>query len=77
MKRYALTVGTAIVIGLLLLYGMTKCVDAANAGGEGEPHSISTWYDESTSVFCATRAKAVSCVYVPRDTVRSTHEGRL
>ncbi len=72
-KTYARTVGYAIGLGLLLLVGMTKCVDWANAGGDYHPlsrGSYGTFYDEATSVFCATRSSSVSCVYVPRDTVR-------
>ena len=33
--------------------------------------SVDTFYDEPHSVFCATRLEAMSCVYVPRDTVRN------
>ena len=73
-RTYAYTVGIAIIIGVGLLLGMTTCVDRANAGFGSragvERHVIETFYDEGTSVFCAARYDGISCVYVPRDTVR-------
>ena len=74
MRGYVMAVGTAIIIGLVLLFSMTKCVDVANAATS---ITWETMYDENHSVFCATHVDgwgkvidSVSCVYVPRDTVR-------
>jgi hypothetical protein len=63
------------MIAWLLCFGVTRCVDVANAATP--KRTWVTMYDEGHSVFCATRLDgwgealdAVSCVYVPRDTVR-------
>jgi hypothetical protein len=71
MARGILIMLATFIMLFGLLFGVSRCVDIANAG-ELVQHSRSfeTYYDEGTSVFCATRANAVSCVYVPRDTVR-------
>ncbi len=71
-KRFAKSVGIAIVISLSLLYVMVTCVDKANSGviENLDRGTRGTFYDETYSVFCASRVNAVSCVYVPRDTVR-------
>ena len=71
-KRFAKLVGIAIVVGLSLLYVIITCVDRANAGFDYPltRGGYGTFYHEETSVFCATRPEAISCVYVPRDTVR-------
>lgn len=49
---------------------ITGLVQEAEADADAGRRYTDTFYDEATSVFCATRIKAVSCVYVPRDTVR-------
>lgn len=56
-----------VVIGLGLEY-----VTEAEAGrlGTDEVYGVNSFYDEVTSVYCATRLKAISCVHVPRDSYK-------
>ena len=63
-----------VLIAWLLCFSVSSCVDVANAAGGSH---WDTMYDKEHSVFCAVRLNgwgdpldAISCVYVPRDTVR-------
>ncbi len=52
-----------------LIWGGVSQVKAH--GTQGEVYGVDTFYDQRVSVYCATRLKSISCVYVPRDTVHS------
>ena len=69
MREFLITMAVVIAFCVAFLV----CVDVANSEQKRlvqHSRTFETYYDEGTSVFCATRLKAVSCVYVPRDTVR-------
>ena len=58
----------AVIVGAGAL--MMQAQAAGPSDSDPVPYGVKTFYDQSASVFCATRQKAVSCVYVPRDTVK-------
>ena len=76
MRQFVLSVATAIFVGLVLLFGMTKCVDVANAKEPttleealDRPIEVKSFVDKKNSVVCyyfGTHPNYLNCVYVPQ-----------
>ena len=75
MMRYISTIALAVVIGGLWVAGIIGFASASattkHYRSDGSWGNVGTFYDVEHSVFCASRVNAVSCVYVPRDTVHN------
>lgn len=74
MREYVIAVGTTITIGLVLLFGMTKCVDYANAAetttldeATNRPVKIMKYIDKKNNVICYWNKRHpadIECVHI-------------